>query len=87
MGGRITEKKVLLASVEEKQKGLEGQIQNFSETQRNLREQILKKVKGIRKCREEALSLREKIQQWEGELENSLKQHHLQEEMLSAQTQ
>ena len=85
LGGRITEKKVLLASVEEKQKGLEVQIQNFSETQRNLREQILKKVKGIRECREEALSLREKIQQWEGELENGLKQHHLQEEMLSAQ--
>jgi chromosome segregation protein len=85
LGGRITEKKVLLASVEEKQKGLEGQIQNLSETQGTLREQILKKVKEIRKCREEALSLREKIQQWEGELENSLKQHHLQEEMLSAQ--
>jgi chromosome segregation protein len=85
LGGRITEKKVLLASVEEKQKGLEGQIQNLSETQGTLREQILKKVKGIRKCREEALSLREKIQQWEGELENSLKEHHLQEEMLSAQ--
>lgn len=85
LGGRITEKKVLLASVEEKQKGLEGQIQNFSETQRNLREQISKKVKGIRECREEALSLREKIQQWEGELENGLKQHHLQEEMLSTQ--
>jgi chromosome segregation protein len=85
LGGRITEKKVLLASVEEKQKGLEGQIQNFSEAQRNLREQISKKVKGIRECREGALSLREKIQQWEGELENALNQHHLKEEMLSAQ--
>jgi chromosome segregation protein len=85
LGGRITEKKVLLASVEEKQKGLEGQIQNLSETQGTLREQILKKVKGIRKCREEALALHEKIQQWEGELEDGLQQHHLQEEMLSAQ--
>jgi chromosome segregation protein len=85
LGGRITEKKVLLASIEEKQKGLEVQIQNLSETQRSLREQILKKVKGIRECRAEALSLREKIQQWEGELENNLKQHRLKEETLSAQ--
>ncbi|HXX36293.1 MAG TPA: chromosome segregation protein SMC [Thermodesulfobacteriota bacterium] len=85
LGGRITEKKVFLASVEEKQKGLEGQIQNLSETQRSLKEQILRKVKGIRECRLEALSLREKIQQWEGELENSLKQHHLKEETLSVQ--
>ena len=54
LGGRITEKKVFLASIEEKQKGLEGQIQNLSETQRTLREQIFKKVKGIRECREEA---------------------------------
>jgi chromosome segregation protein len=85
LGGRITEKKVLLASVEEKQKGLEVQIQNFSETQRSLREQILKKVEGIRECRAETVSLREKIQQWEGELENSLRQHRLKEETLSAQ--
>lgn len=85
LGGRITEKKVLLASIEEKQKGLEVQIQNFSETQRSLREQILKKVEGIRECRAEAVSLREKIQQWEGELENSLGQHRLKEETLSAQ--
>jgi len=85
LGGRITEKKVLLASIEEKQKGLEVQIQNFSETQRSLREQILRKVKGIRECRAEAVSLREKIQQWEGELENSLRQQRLKEETLSAQ--
>jgi chromosome segregation protein len=85
LGGRITEKKVLLASIEEKQKGLEVQIQNFSETQRSLREQILKKVEGIRECRAETVSLREKIQQWEGELENSLRQHRLKEETLSAQ--
>jgi chromosome segregation protein len=85
LGGRITEKKVLLASIEEKQKGLEGQIQNLSETQRSLKEQILKEIKEIRECRLEALSLREKIEQWEGELENSLNQHRLKEETLSAQ--
>ena len=85
LGGKITEKKVFLASLEEKQKGLEGQIQNLSETQRTLREQIFRKVKGIRECREEAASLREKIQQWERELEDGLKQHRLKEETLSTQ--
>ncbi len=85
LGGRITEKKVFLASLEEKQKGLEGQIQNISETQRTLKEQIYKKVKGIRECRGEMVSLREKIQQWEKELEDSLKEHRLKEEALSTQ--
>jgi chromosome segregation protein len=85
LGGRITEKKVLLASIEEKQKGLEGQVQNLLETHRSLREQILKKVKGIRECRAEAVSLREKIQQWGGELENGLKEHRVKEEALTAQ--
>ena len=85
LGGRITEKKVFSASIEEKQKGLEGQIQNLSETQRTLREQILRRVKGIRECRAEAVSLHEKIQRWEGELENGLKQHRFKEETLSTQ--
>ncbi|MGA2316394.1 MAG: chromosome segregation protein SMC [Thermodesulfobacteriota bacterium] len=85
LGGKITEKKVFLASIEEKQKGLEGQIQNLSETQRTLREQIFKKVKGIRECRREAVSLREKIQQGERELEDGLKKYRLQEESLSTQ--
>jgi chromosome segregation protein len=85
LGGKITEKKVFLASLEEKQKGLEGQIQNLSESQRTLRGQVLKKVKGIRECREEAASLREKIKQWEKELEDGLKEYRLKEEMLSTQ--
>jgi len=50
-----------------------------------LREQILKKVKGIRECRGEAVSLREKIQQQERELEDGLKQHRLKEGILSSQ--
>ncbi len=85
LGGRITEKKVLLASVEEKQKGLEGQIQNLWEMQGTLREQIIKKINGIRECRAEAFSLREKVRQWEGELEKGLQEHRLREETLSAQ--
>ncbi len=85
LGEKITGKKVILASLEEKQKGLEGQIQNLSESQRILKEQILKKVKEIRECRGEATSLREKVQQWEKELEDGLKQHRSKEETLSTQ--
>jgi chromosome segregation protein len=85
LGEKITEKKVFLASLEEKLKGLEGQIQNILDTQRTLKEQISKKVKGIREGREEAGSLRDKIQQWERELEDCLRNHRLKEETLSAQ--
>ncbi|HUL32216.1 MAG TPA: chromosome segregation protein SMC [Thermodesulfobacteriota bacterium] len=85
LGEKITEKKVFLASLEEKQKGLESQIQTLSESQRSLKEQIFKKVKGIKECREETASLRDKIQQWEKELEEGLQRHRLEEERLSTQ--
>jgi len=85
LGEKITEKKVVLASLEEKQKGLESQIQNLTESQRALKEQILKKVNEIRECREEMTSLREKVQQWEKDLEEALKQHQVEEERLSTQ--
>ncbi len=85
LGGKLTEKKVFLASLEEKMKGLEGQIQNLSENQRTSKEQIFKKVKGIRECREQATSLSDKIQQWERELEEGIKQHRLGEETLYTQ--
>ena len=85
LGGKLTEKKVFLASLEEKMKGLEGQIQNLSENQRTSKEQIFKKVKGIRECREQATSLSEEIQKWERELEEALKAHRLKEELLSTQ--
>ena len=85
LGGRITEKKVVLASIEEKQKGLEAQTQNLSEMQRNLREKIFKELKGIKECREATLSLHDKIRQGEIELENSLQEHRVKEELLSIQ--
>jgi chromosome segregation protein len=85
LGGKITEKKVFLASIEEKQKGLESQVQSLLENQKTLKDQIYKKGKGVRKCREEAASLREKIQQWEKELEEGVMQHRLKEEALSTQ--
>ena len=85
LGGTITEKKVFLASVEERKRGLEGQIQNLSETQRSLREQISKKVKGVRECRVERVSLRKKIQQYERELKESLEKYRVNEGALSTQ--
>jgi chromosome segregation protein len=44
LGGKITEKKVLLASIEEKQRGMEGQRVALSENSRASHEQIHRKV-------------------------------------------
>ena len=85
LGGRITEKKVLLASAEEKRRGTEGQILNLSENIRTLRQQILREVTGIRECRREMASLHEKIDQWEKELEEGLENHRMKEVILAAQ--
>jgi chromosome segregation protein len=85
LGGKITDRKVFLASLEEKKKGTEAQILHLSETQRSLKEQILKKVKGIRDCREEGVSLQERMGQWERDLGESLQEHHLKEEALASQ--
>ncbi len=85
LGEKITERKVLLASIEEKQRGMEAQMFHLTEKVRELQEQILKKVKGIRGSRNENATLRERILQWERELEGSLKQHRLKEGALSAQ--
>lgn len=85
LGGKITEKKVFLASLEEKKKGMETQGLHLSETQRSLKEQILKKVKGIRDCRGEDASLRERIGQWERDLDGSLQKRRLEEEALMVQ--
>ena len=87
LGGEITEKKVFLASIEEKQRGMVVQMLNLSETQRTLRDQILRKVKGIREYREKRSSLRERIHQSEKELEDSLVEHHSKEEALSLQNE
>ena len=83
LGGRITEKKVYLASVEEKQRGMEIQILNLSENIRTLREQVIDRVRRIRASREEKGSLHEKIDQREKELEGLVESHRLNEEGLS----
>jgi len=85
LGGKITEKKVFLASLEEKQKGMESQLLHLSDNLRTLREQILKRVKGIRGCREESFSLRERIDQREKELEEQIGKHRRNEETLTVQ--
>lgn len=79
LGGRITEKKVYLASIEEKQKGMEIQILGLSENIRGLREQVIRQVNGIRASREAKVSLHERIDQMEKELEGMLESHRLNE--------
>ncbi len=85
LGGKITEKKVFLASIEEKQRGMEGQLFHLCENLRTLHDQILKKVTGIRECRRESLSLRERINQRERELEEQIEKHRGHEETLVVQ--
>jgi chromosome segregation protein len=85
LGGRITEKKVYVASIEEKQRGMEVQILNLSENIRTLREQVIHRVKGIRASRVEKASLRERIDQREKELEGLVETHRLSGEDLPHQ--
>ena len=85
LGGKITEKKVLLASIEEKQRGMEGQLFHLCENLKTLHDQIIKKVTGIRECRTESLSLRERINQRERELEEQIGKHRVNEETLVVQ--
>jgi chromosome segregation protein len=85
LGGRITEKKVYLASIEEKQRGMEVQILNLSENIKTLRDQVIKRVKGIRASKEEEGSLRDRIDQREKELEGLTERHRLNEGGLSHQ--
>ncbi len=82
LGGRITDKKVHLASIEEKQRGVEGQILNFSENIRTLREQVVHRVKRIRISRQEVTTLGERIDEREKELEELIQNHRLKEESL-----
>jgi chromosome segregation protein len=83
LGEEITGRKVLLASIEEKRKGMEGRQVGLSESVKTLRGQILKKVSGIRECKVGVLSLVEKTEQWEKELETGLVEHRRNEETLA----
>ena len=85
LGAEITEKKVLLASMEEKQKGIEHQKANLLESQKTLKAQVIRKVTAIRDYREEVTALRGKSGQREKDLEECLREHRLKEESLSLQ--
>lgn len=85
LGGNITEKKIFLASLEEKKKGLERQVQSLSETQSALKVQISKGLTSIRQSRNEAISISQKKRQLEEELEEGLKVNRLKEERLTKQ--
>ena len=85
LGHEITERKVSLASLEEKRKGMESQRVRLIETQRTLKEQILKRVRAIREGRERDTSLLEKTDQSRRELDLILSEHRQKEETVSAQ--
>ncbi len=85
LGGNITEKKIVLASLEEKRKGLERQIQGLSEDQATLKAQISKELASIRQSRKEAIATSEKMRQLEKELEECLRVNRLKEERLTQQ--
>jgi chromosome segregation protein len=84
-GARITERKVFVASLEEKRRGMEGQIHSLSEGLRAFREQVKKKANGIRESRKERAALGERIDRSEAELEEAIQQHRLCEASLSLQ--
>ncbi len=85
LGGRITEKKVILASIEEKQRGLDQQLLHLSENLRALRDLVRKKVKEIRRCQEESLTLSQKMEQEERVMEEEIERHRKVEEELIRQ--
>jgi len=85
LGGRITEKKIFLASLEEKRKGLERQIQTLSDNQATLKDQISKQLASIRQSRKEGISISEKIRKLEEELEACLRVNRSKEGQLTEQ--
>jgi len=85
LGAKITEKKVILATMEEKKKALDTQIHALSENIKVLREQVIKKLESIREFRNEINSLQEKFLQGEKELEESLSNHQIKEDSLLSQ--
>ncbi len=82
LGGKITEKKVLLASIEEKERGIEAKLSRLCESQKILRDQIVKKIAAIRECRKETLSIDEQVNQKEKGLEERIARHRENEESL-----
>jgi chromosome segregation protein len=74
-----------LASLEEKQRGMENEILHLFEAQKTLKEQVLKRGKAIREGREKDTSVTGKIEQCERELDQILSEHRQKEETLTGQ--
>lgn len=83
LGRRITEKKVALASVEEKLRGMEAQILHLSDQIRIHREQVADRVRKVKALRQAMTSLMEDIDRRERQLEGWIESHRTREEMLS----
>ncbi len=85
LGSKITEKKVILATMEEKRKAFDNQISNISENIKSLYRNVIKKIENIREVRKEIEELRGKTIGYEKELEEDLKNHRIKEESLIVQ--
>jgi chromosome segregation protein len=85
LGREITEKKVSLAGLEEKRRGMETQTLHLLETQRTLKEQIFRRVKAVKEGRQRDAMLHGKMEQCQKELDDLLSSHRQKEEALSAQ--
>ncbi|MCX8118057.1 MAG: chromosome segregation protein SMC [Desulfobacterota bacterium] len=82
LGRRITEKKVALASLEEKRRGMEARILNLKEQIRTHRDQLIDRVRKIKTSRQDMAHLSETIEKKEGELRGLIESHRVKEEGL-----
>lgn len=85
LGSKITERKVILATMEEKKKALDNQIVKVSENIDSLYKNIIKKIERVRELRKEVEDLKEKVIRYEKELEEDLKNHRVKEESVNVQ--
>jgi chromosome segregation protein len=85
VGSGMTQKKVISASLEEKLRAAEARRVQLSETNRAVRDQVLKRVKAIKTCRHEAVILRQRIEQGETDLGKNLQGLRAREGVVAAQ--
>lgn len=78
----MTERKVLLASLEEKRKGIDFRRDQLRSASRALRDQISRKIVAIREGRETQRSLSTRMGEYEREIEGCLGEHRQKEEVL-----
>lgn len=78
----MTERRVLLASLEEKRKGIDFRRDQLQKTSKALREQISRKMATIREDREKKRFLSARMAEYETEIERSLGEYRQKEEVL-----